>query len=127
MIPGLFNFPATWTCHTAHTHTSLTLNTCIFRPKLELTDAIKVAQDFIVDGYKILAKAEQLRVPRILRLGLVQNAIVAPTTHPVDIQREALYTKIRDIAYAANQASVAVLGLQEAWCKFGSKIGGVKE
>lgn len=73
--------------------------------------------DFVVEGYSILAKPEQLRAPRIVRVGLVQNAIVVPTTSPIEEQRNALHGRIAEIAHSAYLARVNVLGLQEAWRK----------
>jgi hypothetical protein len=38
--------------------------------------------DFDLQAYQFRAAAEQLRQPRIVRVGLIQNAVVAPTTAP---------------------------------------------
>lgn len=39
--------------------------------------------DFEIKSYKIGAKNEELRTPRIVRIGAIQHAIKAPTTAPV--------------------------------------------
>ena len=57
--------------------------------------------------------------PRRVRVGVIQAAIVRPTTDPVAEQREALYQAHAPMIHAAGRAGVAVLGLQEAWpCPF---------
>ncbi len=72
--------------------------------------------DFEVSGYAFVnAAAEQLRPAREVRVGLVQNKIVLPTTAPVFDQREALYRRIGEMIDAAGQSGVNVLCLQEAW------------
>lgn len=92
-----------------------------FRPKLDLSAVNIEGNDFAVEGYSILAKPEQLRSPRIVRLGLVQNSIVLPTTASIEEQRNALHTRIAQIAHSAYLARVNVLGLQEAWRKSKNK------
>ncbi len=49
----------------------------------ESAKAIAKKLDFDLVGYKIHAQKEELRHPRIVRIGAVQNAIKAPTTAPV--------------------------------------------
>uniref|UniRef100_A0A1B6BWQ4 Beta-ureidopropionase n=1 Tax=Clastoptera arizonana TaxID=38151 RepID=A0A1B6BWQ4_9HEMI len=71
--------------------------------------------DFDFQGYKFEAKAEQIRKPRIVRVALVQNQIVRPTTDPVHVQRQSLHTLISQVIAAAAECSVNVLCLQEAW------------
>lgn len=54
--------------------------------KLELPEeAIKFAANngFELAGYKITASEEQLRAPRNVRIGAVQNRIVLPTNQPI--------------------------------------------
>ena len=41
------------------------------------------AKNVELAGYKIHASPEELRKPRIVRIGAVQNKIVLPTTAPV--------------------------------------------
>lgn len=45
--------------------------------------AIAKKLDFELAGYKIAAAHEELRAPRIVRIGAIQSAIKAPTTAPV--------------------------------------------
>jgi len=91
------------------------LSTSDYRPKLDVDAGRKVARNFDVEGYKILSKPEQLRATRIVRVGLVQNQIVLPTSDPIEAQRNALHARFGEIAQAAFASGVNVLGLQEAW------------
>jgi len=53
-------------------------------------DLLASAQEagFDLQAYRFSAAVEQLRPPRIVRVGLVQNAIHAPTTAPYAEQRK---------------------------------------
>ncbi|XP_064460355.1 beta-ureidopropionase-like [Ornithodoros turicata] len=70
---------------------------------------------FELKGYKITADVEELRPPRIVRVGLVQNKIVLPTTEPVAAQKEALHKRIETIVDAAALCGVNVICFQETW------------
>lgn len=50
--------------------------------------ALAVAHDFDLQAYRFCAAPEQLRAPRIVRIGLIQHAIVKPTTAPFAEQRQ---------------------------------------
>ncbi len=63
----------------------------------------------------VLLTRDQLRKPRIVRIGAVQNSIVLPTTAPFAEQYNALEAKIGNIIDAAADMEVNVLCLQEAW------------
>lgn len=41
-----------------------------------------------LQGYKFKAAVEELRAPRIVKIGLVQHSIVKPTTAPFAEQRQ---------------------------------------
>ncbi|XP_036330854.1 beta-ureidopropionase [Rhagoletis pomonella] len=85
---------------------------------LELPEAsVSLASDhdFEIKGYRLSAQKEQIRKPRIVRVGAIQNSIVLPTTAPVDKQREAIWNKIRIIIKAAAKADVNIICMQEAW------------
>jgi len=49
------------------------------------TFAVEKARDqnFEIAGYVIDAPSESVRPPRVVRVGLIQNKIVLPTTDPV--------------------------------------------
>lgn len=57
-------------------------------------------------------------MPRIVRVGIIQNAIVRPTTDPVEEQRQAIHQRIADILEVAGKSGVNVVCFQEAWSKF---------
>lgn len=52
----------------------------------ESAQAIAKRLDFDLVGYKISAAPEELRPPRVVRIGAIQNAIKAPTTASVSQQ-----------------------------------------
>lgn len=58
---------------------------------------------------------------RTVRVGVIQNQIVLPTTAPLVEQRNAIYQKISKIIKLAAEANVNVLCLQEAWRKTANK------
>lgn len=71
--------------------------------------------NFEVAGWRFKASQEQLRPPRIVRVGLVQHSIVLPTTSPIKEQRDAIYSKITKYVEQAASNGVNILCLQEAW------------
>ncbi|XP_075424565.1 beta-ureidopropionase [Ascaphus truei] len=80
-------------------------------------DALRVASQggFELQGYAFDAAAEQLRGPRIVRVGLIQNKIPLPTTAPVKEQVSALHKRIADMVGAAATCGVNIVCFQEAW------------
>uniref|UniRef100_A0AAF5D6K6 Beta-ureidopropionase n=1 Tax=Strongyloides stercoralis TaxID=6248 RepID=A0AAF5D6K6_STRER len=68
-----------------------------------------------IKGYHINAEIEQLRLPRKVKIAAIQNAIVEPTTSPINIQREALHNRVGLMIELAAQAGANIIGLQEAW------------
>lgn len=74
-------------------------------------------KDLEVQGYSFceLAKEENFRPPRVVRIGAIQNKIVLPTTAPIPKQIEALHTRISEIIDVAAKCGVNVLCMQEAW------------
>jgi beta-ureidopropionase len=81
------------------------------------TDAVQLAgtNNFELKGYKITAPREQLRAPRIVRIGVAQHSIVAPTTAPVAEQYKAIESKVEKLITVAGLSGVNVFCLQEAW------------
>ena len=79
------------------------------------TAAYADTHDFELAAYKFHAATEQRRAPRVVRVGVIQNRIVASTSAPVDEQFEALVARTETLIHAAGQMGVNVLGLQEAW------------
>jgi beta-ureidopropionase len=94
------------------------------RPVEELTippEAVTLSEekDFEIKAYRITTAPESTKKPRLVKLGLVQNKIVLPTTDPVEEQRDALHKRIVEITEAAACCNVNVLCYQEAWpCPF---------
>ncbi|XP_033117000.1 beta-ureidopropionase-like isoform X2 [Anneissia japonica] len=85
---------------------------------LELPEDAKQAareKDFELLGYAIDAQQEQLRSPRIVRIGAVQNKIILPTNAPIAEQIGSLHNRIADIVETAAKCGVNVICFQEAW------------
>jgi len=59
--------------------------------------------------------AEQIRSPRLVRVGLIQHKIVLQTTEPILEQRSAIHKKIELYIRKAASYDVKILCLQEAW------------
>src|SRR5699024_194524 len=74
-------------------------------------------RNFELRGYRFPCPAEQTRMPRIVRVGVIQNKIVRPTTDPVEEQRRAIHQRIAEILEVAAKAGVNVVCFQEAWSK----------
>ncbi|KFM75790.1 Beta-ureidopropionase, partial [Stegodyphus mimosarum] len=86
--------------------------------KLDFPDeALKSANEKNVDlkGFKFDAEPESIREPRIVHVGIIQNAIVAPTDAPIPKQREAIHERIKEIVEIAAQCNVNIICFQEAW------------
>jgi beta-ureidopropionase len=86
-------------------------------PISENAQKIAEANNFEVKSYKFDALKEDLRQPRIVRIGAVQNSIVLGTSEPINKQRDAIFEKIGKIIDSAALENVNVLCLQEAWSK----------
>ena len=84
-------------------------------PVSDAAKKIADANNFVIQSYKFDAIKEDLRKPRIVRIGAVQTSIVAPTTAPVSEQREKIFEKIGKIIDAAAAENVNILCLQELW------------
>lgn len=72
-------------------------------------------KEFEVKGYLLLAESEQLRRPREIRVGIIQNSIQLPTTSPVLEQIKAIHTRIGAFLDLAGANNVNVVCMQEAW------------
>lgn len=81
------------------------------------------SRNFELRGYRVPCPGEQSRMPRIVRVGIIQNRIVRPTTDPIEQQRQAIHLRIAEILEVAAKAGVNVVCFQEAWSKsfFGSE------
>jgi hypothetical protein len=63
-------------------------------------------------NFVFTAEAEQMRAPRQVCVGLIQNAIVLPTTKPFLEQKHAIMDRVTSLINAAGEAGVNVLCLQ---------------
>ena len=83
------------------------------------SDAEELAanEDFELAGYQFEAAPEATRSARVVRVGVIQNAIVKSTSEDVVSQRDALHKRMTTIVEAAALAKVNVLCFQEAWSK----------
>ncbi|XP_036596715.1 beta-ureidopropionase [Trichosurus vulpecula] len=71
--------------------------------------------DFELLAFALEASEEQLRPPRLVRVGLVQNRIRLPPDALVSEQVGALHGRIEEILEVAAQCGVNVVCFQEAW------------
>ncbi|XP_053695432.1 beta-ureidopropionase [Sabethes cyaneus] len=80
-------------------------------------EANSLAKEVGVDlkGYIFTARKEDLRRPRVVRVGLIQNSVDIPTTAPIHVQRDALHEKVSNILKVAAAAGVNIICFQEAW------------
>ena len=81
----------------------------------EETKKLGSQHGFEVQGFAFSAAKDELRAPRIVRVGAIQNQIVNPTTDPVKDQVKGLHERIKVLVDAAGHSGVNVLCLQEAW------------
>ncbi|GFY46021.1 beta-ureidopropionase [Trichonephila inaurata madagascariensis] len=81
----------------------------------EVARAAAVESNVDLKGFAFDAEPEDLRPPRIVRVGLVQNSIVAPTDAPISKQRDELHNRIREIVAIAAECQVNIICFQEAW------------
>jgi len=81
------------------------------------SQAVKLAKEngFEIQAHKFVALPEQFRLPRIVRVGIIQNSIVLPTTAPLRDQYLAIQNKVEKMIDAAGAMGVNVLCLQETW------------
>eukprot|EP00271_Cylindrocystis_brebissonii_P000133 TRINITY_DN1018_c0_g1_i1.p1 TRINITY_DN1018_c0_g1~~TRINITY_DN1018_c0_g1_i1.p1 ORF type:complete len:348 (+),score=32.68 TRINITY_DN1018_c0_g1_i1:73-1116(+) len=94
-------------------HNGLSLPSSLSLPDTVVSEAAK--NDFDLQAYGFTAAREQLRHPRIVRVGIIQNAVVLPTTAPYRAQRQAIMERVGSLIEAAGKSGVNVLCLQEAW------------
>ncbi|CAB3244088.1 unnamed protein product [Arctia plantaginis] len=58
---------------------------------------------------------KEVRPPKLIKIGLIQHAIVLPTNKPINEQREAIFEKVEKIIQIAGSEGVQILCLQETW------------
>ncbi|XP_019890120.1 beta-ureidopropionase isoform X1 [Ooceraea biroi] len=87
-----------------------------FKPLLDVPGKEVSEKSFEIKGWMMHSGiAEQIRPPRLVRVGLIQHKIVLPTTHPILEQRIAIHKRIESYIEEAYFCGVNILCLQEAW------------
>ncbi|KAJ3449787.1 beta-ureidopropionase [Anaeramoeba flamelloides] len=72
--------------------------------------------DFEIKAFNLpVTYKEELRKPRRVRIGAIQNSIAVSTSESVEKQRNALWAKIEKMLIAAGEMGTNVICLQEAW------------
>lgn len=91
-------------------------NTC-FSPLEISKDAIEKANElnFELQGYSFKHNNEQLRAPRITRVGIFQHKTPLPTWEKIEKQRAALFEMAEKVIGQAAKQNVNVFCFQEAW------------
>ncbi|KAL0489907.1 beta-ureidopropionase [Acrasis kona] len=84
-------------------------------PEKELTESETKNYDLKYFSMVDNAIQEQLRPRRVVKIGVIQNAIVKPTNASVQDQYLAIRDRVTEMIHAAGRLGVNVLGLQEAW------------
>ncbi|KAI4367190.1 hypothetical protein MLD38_022953 [Melastoma candidum] len=84
-------------------------------PVSDSAKALSLEHDFDIQAFQFSADKEVLREPRVVRVGLIQNSIVLPTTAPFSDQKGAIHEKVKPMIEAAGASGVNILCLQEAW------------
>jgi len=77
--------------------------------------ALSEQHNFEIKGFKVPCPREQLRNPRIVRVAVIQNTIVRPTTDSLEEQYVAIESKIEKMIDAAALMGANIVCLQEAW------------
>lgn len=72
-------------------------------------------ENFDLQRFEFTADPEQMRAPRNVIVGLIQNAIVLPTTAPFLQQKHAIMERVGRLIDVAAEGGVNILCLQEAW------------
>ncbi|KAI6678463.1 hypothetical protein NL676_039259 [Syzygium grande] len=84
-------------------------------PLADFAKALSSECNFDIQAFRFTAEKELLREPQVVRVGLIQNAIVLPTTASFLDQKRAIHQKVKPMIDAAGASGVNILCLQEAW------------
>lgn len=63
-------------------------------------------------------REEQLRPPRIVKVGLFQQKLPVPLSYPIRNVKTEMYTLAIDAVKVAAKAGVNIFCLQQAWSKY---------
>uniref|UniRef100_A0A8C6WYT7 Beta-ureidopropionase n=1 Tax=Neogobius melanostomus TaxID=47308 RepID=A0A8C6WYT7_9GOBI len=72
-------------------------------------------REFELKGFRFEASPEQLRAPRVIRVGLVQHHTVLPTDAPVLEQINAMHRRVGEMVEVAAMCGVNIICFQETW------------
>ncbi|XP_042461689.1 beta-ureidopropionase-like [Zingiber officinale] len=81
----------------------------------EAATSLSEEHDFDLQAFSFHADKELLRKERIVRVGLIQNSIVFPTTAHFADQKSGILQHVKHMVDAAGASGVNILCLQEAW------------
>ncbi|KAH1018697.1 beta-ureidopropionase [Dendroctonus ponderosae] len=84
------------------------------RPVVNL-EIPSIPKNFDIQAYSIPCPEEQLRKPRLVRVGLFQHQIPLPAPSKVQDMKEAMFKMAREALDAAAAMNVNVFCFQEAW------------
>ncbi|KAI3424515.1 CN hydrolase domain-containing protein [Psidium guajava] len=84
-------------------------------PLADSAKALSSDCNFDIQAFRFTADKELLREPQVVRVGLIQNSIVRPTTDSFQDQKRAIHQKVKPMIDAAGASGVNILCLQEAW------------
>lgn len=87
------------------------------KPSKELEELSKKYK-FDIATYKIDCPEEQLRKPRIVKIGIFQHKIPLPTWSPIKEMRDAMFQMAAEALEVASKDVVNVFCFQEAWSKY---------
>lgn len=71
--------------------------------------------NFEIAAYDFPALIEEIRSPRIVKIGIIQHSIAVPTDRTITEQRQGIFDKVRNIIATAADEGVNIICLQEAW------------
>jgi beta-ureidopropionase len=81
----------------------------------EAAAKLAASGNFEVRLWKTACPAMQTRPARLVRIGVIQNAVVEPTTAPIEKQYRAIEARVEQLIDAAAAMGCNVACLQEAW------------
>ncbi|KAL3270787.1 hypothetical protein HHI36_021311 [Cryptolaemus montrouzieri] len=84
-------------------------------PLTEKAASLAKSFDFDLVSCKFNCEEEELRSPRIVRVGLFQNEIPLSPASPISKQREAVHKLAKEAIETAAAGGVNILCFQEAW------------
>lgn len=100
------------------TSNSFFCRTIKFDEEKLLRDVNLNSAKFEIQAFRFRCKEEQLRLPRIVRIGAFQNELPIPASSTIKEMRSAMYKMAESIITSAAQLNVNVFCFQEGWSKY---------